>query len=158
YKHFEASFLAFVKEVDLETILNSDDHGEKELDQTIESLRGERFTIEKRMNQTYDLMEKAEASTDFVAGKLDELVRRRAELDALLKAKETERSNLDIGFSRSKDEIKSLIHDLQNSRRDEIYKIRSQISARIRSLISEIELAPAGVPLDEWGAGGKPRF
>lgn len=157
YKDFETSFLAFVEELDLEIILNSDDHGKKELDEAIEALRGERFTIEKQMNQTFDLIQKVEAATDFVAGKLDELEKRRAELDAILETKETERLT-ESAFYRSKDEIKSLIHDLQNKRRDEIYKVRSQISARIRSLTAEILLAPAGVPRDEQGAGGVPRF
>jgi DNA invertase Pin-like site-specific DNA recombinase len=158
YKDFEATFLRFVEEVDLEHILNSDDHEKKELDQAIESLRGELSTIKKRMDLFLDVMEKAEVSTDFVAGKLDELETRRAELDTLLKTKETERLDLDVAESAwSKDELKSLIHDLQNSRRDEIYKVRSQISARIRSLASEILLAPAGVPL-EHGSGGVPRF
>src|SRR5262249_31806008 len=96
YKDFEASFLKFVEEVDLGNIFNSDDHAKKELDQAIESLRGERFTIEKQMDRDYELMHKAEVATDYVARKLDELERRRAELDTLLSAKEIERSNLDI--------------------------------------------------------------
>lgn len=150
YRDFEASFLAFVEELDLQVLFNTDDPRKKELDDVIASLRGECVAIEQQMDRDYALMHAAEVAKDYVARKLDELEKRRVELNNLLKAKEAERLKLDVAESASYrgDEIKSLIQHLQNSRGDEVYRVRSQISARIRSLILDIKVAPAGVTLD----------
>jgi hypothetical protein len=62
-------------------------------------------------------------------------------------AKERERAQLRpelSGLLESKDQIKELLARLQRSAADEVYKLRAQIAARLKSLVSAILIAPVG--------------
>src|SRR4029079_8411249 len=47
-------------------------------------------------------------------------------------------------FYESRDQIKALIEQLQSREGDEIYKLRSQIASKLKSLVSTILVAPLG--------------
>jgi DNA invertase Pin-like site-specific DNA recombinase len=147
YDHFEASFLAFVEQLNLDTLLRTDVAKKKELDDAIAALAGEQIVLSAKMEKTYELLAKAEAATDFVAQKLNELQKRRSDIEAIIKEKQSERFGMDsteTAFYESKDEIKSLVAKLQKSKGEEIYKLRSAIAARVKSIISVIFVAPVG--------------
>lgn len=47
-------------------------------------------------------------------------------------------------FYESKDEIKKLIASLQTPSQSDLYKLRSQLAARIKALVVTLEVAPIG--------------
>ena len=72
---------------------------------------------------------------------------RRAATEAELRAKELERSQLGSAtsqFYESRDQIKALTEQLQSREGDEIYKLRSQIASKLKSLVTTILVAPLG--------------
>jgi DNA invertase Pin-like site-specific DNA recombinase len=163
YDHFEASFLAFVREVDLERVIHSEDETTKRssIDETITALRGEQETIRQRMEKAYDLLDLAGSATNFVAQKLQQLEDRRSAIEVELREREQERARLGLTVSDG-EQVKALIERLQDRNpSDETYKLRSTIAARLRSLVRSIYIAPVGYGLlthlklesDEPGAG-----
>ena len=152
YDQFEASFLAFVQELDLEALVRSENETNKrtDLDEEIAALRGESASIEQQRDRTYELFANAGAASSFVSQKLNDLEQRRTTLDTAIKLKEGERLKLNSdlsGFYESKVQIKTLIERLQKPD-DEIYKLRSQIASKLKSLILTLTVAPIGdVPL-----------
>jgi hypothetical protein len=149
YDHFEASFLAFVREVDLEQIVHSDEEARKRsiLESIVAALQGEQTAIKQQMEKTYELLSMAGSATNFVAAKLQQLEVRRASVEAELNEKERERSELGSAasqFYESRDQIKALIEQLQIRQGDETYKLRSQIASKLRSLVTTILMAPLG--------------
>jgi DNA invertase Pin-like site-specific DNA recombinase len=149
YDHFEASFLAFVREVDLEQIVHSDDEARKRsiLESIIAALQGEQTAIKQQMDKTYELLSMAGSATNFVAQKLKQLQDRLSAVDAELREKEQERTQLGSAtnqFYDSRDQIKTLIEQLQSRQGDETYKLRSQIASKLRSLVTTILVAPLG--------------
>jgi DNA invertase Pin-like site-specific DNA recombinase len=149
YDHFEASFLAFVREVDLEQIVHSEDDARKRslLESMITALQGEQAAIKQQMEKTYELLSLAGAATNFVAEKLQQLEGRRSAVEAELREKKQNRSQLGSAtsqFYESRDQVKALIEQLQSRKGDETYKLRSQIASKLRSLVTTILVAPLG--------------
>jgi len=145
YSDFENSFLHFVEEVDLESILNADADALKraKIQNEIASLQGRLSSITDNQNRAFDLLTKTTA-TEFVAKKLDEL---KTEHDALVKEianRETELASLTtskVAFS----EIKDVIAQLQTKNGD-VYALRAQVAMKLRSMIDAISIAPIGIP------------
>ena len=149
YDEFEASFLAFVREVDLEQVIHNEDESKKRamLEQMVAALRGERAAIDAQMEKVYELLEVAGTATSFVAAKLQGLEARRAAIETELREKEQERARLGSSTGRlyeDRDQIRALVERLQGPEGDETYKIRSMLAARLRSLVTTILVAPLG--------------
>jgi DNA invertase Pin-like site-specific DNA recombinase len=148
YDHFEASFLAFVRELDLDQIALSDATNKHALlESDINALKGQQGIIQEQMEKTYELLQSAGAAVPFVAGKLQELEARRLEVEAKLREKEQERVELvadSSGFYDSRDQIKALVQQLQSRSGEEIYRVRSQFSSKLKSLVNAISIAPLG--------------
>lgn len=74
YDDFEASFLAFVQEVDLEPIARSDEDAQSRvvLEKAIEALQGRKGELERRRQRTYDLLDDDAVALDFLREKLRE--------------------------------------------------------------------------------------
>lgn len=148
YKDFEASFLAFVQELDLESILNaSEDAGKrKRLGDDVLALRGELAAVADLMEKTYAVLS-AGGSPEFVAGKLNELTARKSQLAERLALKEAEQRDFngrDLRFYTSREEIKQLVKRLQMPPSDELYKLRAQIASRLKVLVETLLIAPQG--------------
>ncbi|MCP3462131.1 recombinase family protein [Bradyrhizobium sp. CCGUVB23] len=148
YKDFEASFLAFVQELDLESILNaSEDAGKrKRLGDDVLALRGELAAVADLMEKTYAVLS-AGGSPEFVAGKLNELTARKSQLAERLALKEAEQRDFngrDSRFYTSREEIKQLVKRLQMPPSDELYKLRAQIASRLKVLVETLLIAPQG--------------
>jgi hypothetical protein len=149
YDHLETSFLAFVREVDLAQIVHSEEVAARrsELEASIGALQGELATVRQQMENTFELFKIAGEAKEFVAEKLKALESRRAAVDEQLGAKQAERSatTAEVGaFYESRDQIKSLVTQLQGRDGDEVYKLRAQIAARLKSLVTTIIVAPLG--------------
>jgi DNA invertase Pin-like site-specific DNA recombinase len=148
YQDFEASFLAFVQELDLESILNANDDAEKrkKLEDELSAIRGELSSVTELMEKTYAVLS-AGGSPEFVAGKLNELTAKQLELSKRLASKEAEQQEFnarDSRFYTSKEEIKNLVKRLQMPPSDELYKLRAQIASRLKILVETLLIAPQG--------------
>ena len=149
YKQFEASFLAFVKELDLESLVRSESDSSRRtaLDNGIAAMRGKLASLEEQRERTFELFAKSGLAADFVAQKLQELERERHQVVNSLVEIERERDDLNSdlsGFYESKEQLKALLDRLQQSEGEDVYKLRAQISSRLKSLVSEIFVAPLG--------------
>jgi DNA invertase Pin-like site-specific DNA recombinase len=146
YDHFEASFLAFVKEIDLERLVHREDEASKRasIDEAIAALRGEQAAIGQQMDRTYELLGMAGTAAGYVAQKLQTLEDRRSAVEAELREREQERASLGLTVSDGK-QVKALLERLQDRNpSDETYKLRSTIAARLKSLVRSIYVAPVG--------------
>lgn len=148
YLDFEASFLAFVQELDLESILNASEDAvkRKSLEDELHSLRGELASVSELMEKTYAVLS-AGGSPEFIAGKLNELSAKKATLSALLESKEAEQSDFagrDLRLYASRDEIRDLVSRLQMPPSDELYRLRAQIASRLKVLVETLLIAPQG--------------
>jgi DNA invertase Pin-like site-specific DNA recombinase len=163
YDAFEASFLAFVEEVDLERLVHREDEASKRssIDEAIAALRGEQAAIGQQMDRTYELLGMAGTAAGYVAQKLQTLEDRRSAVEAELREREQEHARTGLTVSDGR-QVKALIERLQDRNpSDEAYKLRSTIAARLRSLVRSIYVAPVGRGLltqlklepDESGAG-----
>jgi hypothetical protein len=149
YGDLEASFLAFVKELDLESLVRSESEGKRRIDleNEIAALRGELASVEEKRERTFELFVRASLASDFVGQKLNETEQERAKLVEAIALKESERDELSSelsGFYESREQLKGLIERVQRSSGEEVYKLRAQIAARLKSLVSEITVAPLG--------------
>jgi Recombinase zinc beta ribbon domain/Recombinase len=149
YQDFEASFLAFVQELDLESIINAnEDAGKrKRLEDEVSAIRGELSSIAALMEQTYAVLS-AGGPPEFVAGKLNELTAKQSELSKHLASREAEQRDFhgrNSRFYTSREEIKTLVKRLQMPPSDELYKLRAQIASRLKILVETLLIAPRGV-------------
>ena len=162
YDFFEASFLALVHQIDLGALVRNEDSKKRELEAEIEALRGEDVTLIEEMEKAYELIS-ADAAVEFVKTKLKLLQEKKNEVTRVLGSKISERQSLDATekvFQQSKHEVKSLITELQSKNaRDNVYRLRSLISARIKALVSTLSISPAGLgpPLQHLVASFKKR-
>jgi hypothetical protein len=147
YSNFEASVLAFCNEINVEAVVRDvSDAGRSEgLESSIDALKGELTVIRAKMERVYELLEEGSATT-FVSGKLRELEERQTTVEAELREKEAERARTgETGLSREGD-LRSLIEKLQgvDDANEDVFKLRTAISSRLRSLVSTILVAPQG--------------
>jgi hypothetical protein len=147
YKDFEASVLSFVRELDLASIMGDDDSKLAVLENEIAALTGQLGEVRARMEKTYDLLD-AGSATEFVAKKLSELDARRVEVEHAIREKTGALDEL-RSEQRGFDDVKPLIEQLRGAS-DEVYRTRSIIASRLRSLVETILVAPQGhAPLDQ---------
>ena len=148
YQDFETSFLAFVEELDIESIINSNEDAEmrKRLEDERVGISGELLSVRQLMEKTYELLATG-AATEFVGGKLKELTDRQANLAERLTAKEAEQLKFnarDSRFYSSQEDIRNLVGELQKPASDETYRVRAQIAARLKVLVEALLIAPQG--------------
>jgi DNA invertase Pin-like site-specific DNA recombinase len=145
YEDFEVSFLAFCSEVDLERVIRGDDESKRSsIEAMISVLMGELSSIDQQMERTYELLKLTATDSKFIASKIQQLEKRRAEVEKELKEKERERAGLEVVSSSSIDEVKDLVKQIQGLEGDEAYRLRSRLTQKIRSLVSSILIAPQG--------------
>ena len=149
YRDFEATFLAFVQELDLESIVNANDDAEKRkrIEGELSSFRGELSSVDDLMEKTYAVLN-AGGSPAFIAGKLNELTARQTVLRERIAEREVEQQEFnarDSRFYESREEIRELVKKLQMPPSSELYKLRAQIASRLKVLVETLLLAPQGV-------------
>lgn len=148
YDHFETSFLAFVTEMDIGQLVDADNQmieggGSAELT----TLRGQLADLQNQIDRVFELFEKSGAAANFVGGKLNDLEQRRLRVESDIKEKE---ALLDVNlseasaFAEGKQQIKSLIARISSATGDEKYRLRTQIAAKLRALVTKISVAPLG--------------
>jgi DNA invertase Pin-like site-specific DNA recombinase len=148
YSSFEASVLAFCNEIDVEAVVRdaSDANRSEGLESAIDALRGELTVIKARMERVFELLDEGGA-TAFISGKLRELEERQAVVEAELREKEAERAKASASTEPANEgALRSLIEKLQGvgGANEDVFRLRSAISSRLRSLVSTILVAPNG--------------
>ena len=149
YDQFEASFLAFVQEIDLHELLRDEDQNSRraEISAELDSLRGQLIATNEQREKTFELYLSDLVDKEYTADKLNHFKSRSVELENLIKQKEEELrivSSQFADFHESKDKIKALIHRLQQDDGFDIYRTRAQIAASIRNLASSVRVASVG--------------
>ena len=147
YDHFETSFLRFVEQVNLPKLIDDDDSEKTRLDETLRAIEGQKLVIEQQMENTYRLLQAADIS--FVAQKLKTLNQQLQMLEE--QRKETSgalesRESVHDAFYQADGEIRPLIKQLQDktAKREEVYKLRSQVADRMKAIAEEVEVATEG--------------
>jgi hypothetical protein len=148
YDQFESSFLAFVEKIELPRLVREDDSEKKVLDDAIQALEGQKMTLREEMEGAYGLI-KINPELQFVADKLSPLQQQVQEIEQQLIARKIEREGLESienAFYESREEIRALVERLQSqtSGRIDLYKLRSQVAARIKALVEKLKVATAG--------------
>lgn len=148
YDDFEASFLAFVEELDIQSILQADSNAEKRraLADGLASLQGELASVTDLMEKTYGVLTGG-GPVAFVTAKLNELEQRKIELTGrigLQTEKQAEFLSAETRMTQSRDEIRDLLKRLQSSASGDLYKIRAQIASRMRAILIVLLVAPQG--------------
>jgi len=149
YSDLEASFLTFVREIDLKSILiTADEEQERNKSEAeIAALAGELASVERLMEQTYELLSNAGTELAFVSKKLQALAERQIQLEAHLAAKRHEKASLEAReerFTTSRDEIEALVVQLQGAPTSDLYQLRARIASRLRALVVSLRIAPLG--------------
>lgn len=149
YSDFETSFLTFVEELDLEPLAQDEGDAAKRaaLDASIQNLQGRRNELIIKRDRTYETNVSAGGNLAYLADKMKELSSTIAEIDSELEALAAARRNMqdEAGrFYESRDQIKGLIAKLQSTGGDDVYKLRAQVAARLKSLTSSVQVFAEG--------------
>jgi DNA invertase Pin-like site-specific DNA recombinase len=149
YREFEASFLAFVQELDIESIVNGNTATDtkQRLEAELASLQGELSSVGDLRDKTYALLSVGGSSVDYVSGKLNELTDKHAELTRRVAVKTAEQQELlsrETRYQRSTQEIGRLVGQLQSPATEELFKLRAQVSSQLKSLVETLLIAPLG--------------
>jgi DNA invertase Pin-like site-specific DNA recombinase len=144
YTDFEESFLSFCSEVDLESIMQDEasTRDRTKLGDEIVALRGRISEVQDQRGRTYELFLGTTTAQSFVGQKLDELEKRRVELEGELKEKEGRLAAMGADANRSH-EVTELVRKLQQRDGDN-YALRAQVAQKIRSLVSIVHVATEG--------------
>ncbi|MBR1248954.1 recombinase family protein [Bradyrhizobium sp. AUGA SZCCT0169] len=148
YTDFEASFLAFVSEVDIASILDAGDSVDERSQAASEfsALEGELGNVTSLMDKTYALLE-AGGPPEFIASKLRELEQRRRGLIQVIAEKRQrleQLHSLHVRINESKDQIHTLVKRLQSSDASDLFELRAKVSAHLKSVIETLVVAPEG--------------
>jgi DNA invertase Pin-like site-specific DNA recombinase len=146
YRDLETSFLAFVEEVDLDSIVTDSSQAGRQLECEIDALNGELVEVNELMERAYAVLSGG-GPIPFVTAKFKEHEARRSELAKLLQLKETERESLVFRQEqarRSREEIRALIARLQDTGDDQLFKLRARVSSHLKTLIANLTVGSAG--------------
>ena len=148
YDHFEASFLAFVEELDLGSMFSGEADAARraEIEGDIASLNGQVMTLKGHRDNVIALSEQEGMNVVFVAEKLRQKEVQIAEAEAKLEAARNQLSSMSAAsasYYESRDQIKELINRVKTKNADN-YITRAQIASRLKSLITRIDVAVVG--------------
>ena len=148
YHDFEATFLAFVEELDVEAIINEGAQSERRhaIEGELSALQGELSTVSDLMEKTYDMLEQ-KVAVAFVTRKLAQQEERRTAINSLIHSKSAEREELvsrQVRYSRSKEEIRLLVERLQRPANEELFKLRAQIASQLKILVETLLVGSLG--------------
>lgn len=146
YDQFESTFLSFVQQLDLASLVSSSEHSSKrnEVAFHLEAAVGKVRLLEDEQRKTYEIgLKMADFDSAFIAERI-----KKAEME-LAAAKKQEKqlrheiSVLDqtaLTYYRRPDQVAELIERVRAARGGDVYKLRAQIASRLQSLISELRL------------------
>jgi DNA invertase Pin-like site-specific DNA recombinase len=149
YDHFEASFLAFVEELDLGSIFSIEEDAAKRaaIGAEISSLGGQLQLFEQQRDNIFALTAAKDMNVSYVSGKMRDCEAQITQTEAKIDAARTHLASMSAaaaGYYESRDQIKELIGRVKTKSADN-YKTRAQIALRLKSLIVRIDVASVGI-------------
>ncbi|WP_095085120.1 recombinase family protein [Mesorhizobium sophorae] len=145
YDRFEASFLAFVNEIDLKTIIHGGSGSRiQEITDTIQTLEGERQSLQKGIVAIANMVRKNDSLAKTLQPGIDA---DQAKLDAIneqVKTLETERNTIRAGHTAAKES--NLEHfptvgtEPGQVTVEKLYELRAKAANHIRTIVESIEL------------------
>lgn len=149
YDHFEASFLAFVEELELGALLASKEVASQRtmIESSIASIEGRIETLKQERERAYNLIRRPDFKSEFVETKLGQCEADITVAESQLREKLTQLASLSQTMAKTygnKDEIKMLVAQIRNRTGDDVYKSRAQIVSRLRSIVSNIAVGADG--------------
>jgi DNA invertase Pin-like site-specific DNA recombinase len=150
YDDLEASFLTYVQEIDLASLVHTeaDNAQRKRLADEIAALNGQLAGLNDQKTRALDLYLQGGTARDFVGQKLNDLEQTTLLLADAIKTKENELSALTadlVQFYESKDQIRALVEKMQNREGHDAYKIRSLLASQLKSIVLSMSVAAVGV-------------
>lgn len=146
YDQFESTFLSFVEQLDLASLVRSSEHSSKrsELAFQVEALEGRINLLEEKVRRAIDT---STESAEFRSEELWKFIKKgEHELTEAKNARQQLRHEIAIldqtalTYYRSPDQVAELIERVRAARGGDVYKLRAQIASRLQSLISELRL------------------
>jgi DNA invertase Pin-like site-specific DNA recombinase len=148
YDHFEASFLAFVEELDLGSMFSVEADAAKRaaIEAEISSLGGQLQLLKHQRDNIFALSAARDMNVPYVSGKLRECETQIAQTEGKVETARNQLSSMSAAaatYYESRDQIKELINRVKTKSADN-YKTRAQIASRLKSLIDRIDVAVVG--------------
>ena len=163
YNHFEKAFLAWIYQLDLPAIMESEVQAKErqQLEQEIQSLEGQKLQlVQKRTN--YEAAIGQAPSPAVIAihnANLEKVVSELAHIDEMIRnkgAKLEQLRNTARAVDESKDSIKPLIRRLQEQKDQKTLLLRSQVAHKLKSLVTTIKVYYDGI--DDGDGDKVPRY
>ncbi len=146
YEDFEASFLYFVQELDLQGLLLKNDK-QNQIAVAIQVLQGRLSILREQQEKVLELHLANTSETSLVARKLAEFEQQIGEIETEIARATSAQAAVkaEVGrFTESKDQIKTLIDRLQDTGDEKVYELRARVASSLQALVSGIRIAGAG--------------
>jgi len=146
YDQFESTFLSFVEQLDLASLVQSSEHSTKrsELAFQRDAVEGRIKLLQDELRRSFETsMKMAEFNSDFLADRIKKGEQELAEAKKMEQQLRHEIAILDqtaLTYYRRPDQVAELIERVRAARGGDVYKLRAQIASRLQSLISELRL------------------
>lgn len=153
YDHFEASFLAFVEQLNLESIVSNEQQTSKraELAKELDSLDGTEKLFEQQRDRAYELTLRADFNADFLLAKLREYEQQLEEARQRKVEVKRQIAEIDIGsreYYDDENQIKNLIHQVRAKDDKDVYTLRSLIAMRLQAIVSYLEITASDMQFE----------
>jgi DNA invertase Pin-like site-specific DNA recombinase len=151
YDQFETAFLSFVEQLDLASLVSSEEHSSKrgELANQLDALDGKLKFLEDELMRAFEIsMKMADFKSDFLATKIRDSEIEIAETKQRLEELRYELAKLDetaLHYYTQPDQMAALVAKVRSNRGGDVYKLRAQIASRLQGLIRDLQLM---LPLD----------
>lgn len=146
YDQFESTFLSFVEQLDLASLVSSSEHSSKrnEVALHLDAATGKVRLLEDERHKAYEIgLKMTNFDSAFIAERI-----KNAELE-LVAAKKQEKQlrheisvldQTELTYYRHPDQVAGLIERVRAARGGDVYKLRAQIASRLQTLLSELRL------------------
>lgn len=146
YDQFESTFLQFVEQLDLASLVQTSEHSTKraELAFQLEATEGRIKLVEDELAKAFETSVKLnDFNSDFLATRIrrgeQELTDARKRVQ-LLRHELAVLDQTALIYYREPEQVAALIEKVRSARAGDVYKLRAQIASRLQSLISELRL------------------
>lgn len=146
YGQFEETFLKFVEQLDLASLVSSSEHTDKRSELVLEhdATLGRMKVLEEEVRRVIDVaMKMVNFDSESLAARIEKTEQE------LIDAKKQERElrhelavldQVALTYYQKPDQVTQLIERVRSSRGGDVYKLRAQIGSRLQSLIKELRL------------------
>lgn len=146
YDQFESTFLSFVEQLDLASLVSSSQHSSKrnEVAFHLDAAVGRIKLLEDEQRKAYEIgLKMGNFDSTFIAERI-----KKAELELVAAKKQEKQLRHEIAifdqtalaYYRHPDQVARLIERVRAASGGDVYKLRAQIASRLQSLISELRL------------------